>query len=390
MRVSASTLAATLGLIATCAIAAGAWAARGSVRGTVSDGSGGVLPGVIVVAASTDGQILATVVTDAVGAYAIPALPAGTVHLTFELEGFSTAAVVATIKADADTRLVQRLQIANRTESVTVLGRTPAIPLPPPRIEPPAPPPAPPLVAKPVPAHDHESICGPAKPGPAQESLGTIRAVRRGDQHNLYAKGDELIIDGGTLNGLEAGRNFVARRYYPVSGVADGAATGEHTAGVLQIVTAADTVSTAVVVYACDELRQGDFLAQFNPEPIRTPDPAGVPNYDDAARILFADAGQILGAPGRLMVIDRGSDYGVHAGQRLTLFRREGRRTKPIVTGDAVVVAVRNDSATIRLGHVNDIVSLGDWAAPQRRSAAVPDSRERVRSFTPAPTSPMR
>jgi Carboxypeptidase regulatory-like domain len=372
MRVSAHTLAATLGFLASCAIAAGAWAAQGSVRGAVADGSGGVLPGVTVVAALPDGRILATVVTDAVGAYAIPALPAGIVHLTFELEGFSTAAVDATIKADGETRVVQRLQIANRTESVTVLGRAPALPLPPPRIEPPAPPPEPPLVARPVPAHDHASICGPAKPGAAPESLGTIRAVRRGDQRDLYAKGDELLIDGGTLNGLEAGRNLVARRFYPVSGVGDGAATGEHTAGVLQIVTAAENVSTAVVVYACDELRQGDFLAPFNPEPVRTPDPAGAPNYDDAARILFADAGQMLGAPGRMMVIDRGSDYGVRAGQRLTLFRRENRRTRPIVTGDAVVVAVRNDSATIRLGHVIDAISLGDWAAPQRRSAAVP------------------
>ena len=190
--------------------------------------------------------------------------------------------------------------------------------------------------------------------------------MRRGAGHGLYAMGDELLIDGGRLNGLEVGRNLVARRYYSVSGIADGAAKGEHTAGLLQIVAAGDDTSTGVVVYACNELMEGDFLASFNPEPLRAPEPAGPPDYDDAARILFADAGQMLGAPGRLMVIDRGGDYGIRAGQRLTIFRRVDRSTRPAIVGDAVVVAVRADSATIRLGRVNDAIAVGDWAAPHR------------------------
>ena len=40
---------------------------------------------------------------------------------------------------------------------------------------------------------------------------------------------------------------------------------------------------------------------------------------------------------------------------------------EPSVVGDAVVVAVRDDSATIRVDHVTDAVFFGDWAAPQRR-----------------------
>ncbi len=369
MRVSARTLAAaTLALLGMCVTAASINAAQGSVRGAVADGTGGVLPGVIVVAASADGQVLATAVTDAVGGYVLGALPAGSVHLTFELEGFSTAAVDVVIQAGVEVRVVRRLELATRTETVVVYGKSPVVPPPPPRPPPPPPPPAPARVVKPVPAHDRESICGPAKPSATPELLGTIRSVRPGAEHGLYVKGDELLIDGGRLNGLEIGRNLVVRRYYSVRGVADEAATGEHSAGLLQIVAADEHTSTGVVVYACDELMQGDFLASFNPEPVRTPEPAGVPDYEDAARILFADAGQMLGAPGRLMVIDRGSDYGIRAGQRLTLFRREGRRAKPIVVGEAVVVAVRNDSATIHLGRVDDAISFGEWAAPQRRS----------------------
>jgi hypothetical protein len=74
----------------------------------------------------------------------------------------------------------------------------------------------------------------------------------------------------------------------------------------------------------------------------------------------------MLGAPRRLMVIDRGADHGIRAGQRLTLFRRRpGRGARPTVVGDAIVVAVRSDSATIRVERAIDAISSGDWAAPQ-------------------------
>jgi hypothetical protein len=79
-----------------------------------------------------------------------------------------------------------------------------------------------------------------------------------------------------------------------------------------------------------------------------------------------------MGMARRLMVIDRGSDHAIHAGQRLTLFHRERRGASPAVVGDAVVVAVRADSATIRIEHATDVIVSGDWAAPQRSPEAGP------------------
>jgi hypothetical protein len=54
-----------------------------------------------------------------------------------------------------------------------------------------------------------------------------------------------------------------------------------------------------------------------------------------------------------------------HVGQRVTLFRRR-RQTgnTPLIVGDAVVVAIRADSATIRVEGVTDAISSGDRAAP--------------------------
>jgi hypothetical protein len=333
---------------------------QGAIRGAITDSSDGVLPGVTVVATSVEGRVLATAVTDGAGAYELGALPAGEVRLTFQLDGFATAVEPVAVRPGTVSIVRRRLELAPVTETVVVVAEAP---VPAPRFLPPPPP-----VVRPVPVHDRDSICGPAKPEAAPESFGTIRSRRREMERDLYTQDDELLIDGGTLDGLELGRNVVVRRRFRAD--SSGAAVmGEHTAGLVQIVSIDERTSGAVVVYACDELRKGDFLASFKPEPVRIPDPAGIPAYGDAARILFADAGQMLGAPRRLMVIDRGSEHGIYVGQRLTLFRRRGRvDAKRSAVGDAVVVALRVDSATIRVESATDVISSGDWAAPNHPS----------------------
>jgi len=283
--------------------------------------------------------------------------------LRLRLEGFAGVLVGVTVQSGAESRVVQRLEVAPLSETVVVSAPAPVEkprPLPPP----PAPPPPRLPLIRPVPPHDRDSVCGPAKPGAAAESFGTIRSTRYVAEGGLYTTGAQINVDGGTLNGLEVGQNLVVRHYFRVRGLAATDMTGEHSAGLVQIAAVTERSSIAVVIYACDELRTGDFLASFRPEPIRPPEPRGIPDFDGAARILFADESQILGAPRRLMVIDRGREHGVRVGQRLTLFRRRGARG-PDIVGDAIVVAIRIDSATIRIERVNDIISSGDLAAPQ-------------------------
>lgn len=117
-------------------------------------------------------------------------------------------------------------------------------------------------------------------------------------------------------------------------------------------------------------MMRGDYLAPFEPGPVRAPDPVGIPVFDQAARILFADAGQQLGVTGRMLVLDRGARHDVRPGQRLTLFRRSRHGgARPLIVGEAVVVAVRTGSATIRVEQAADVIFFGDhgdWAAPQR------------------------
>ena len=351
MRSQATILAAASALIVVCATVASSQAGTGVIRVEVTDSSGGRLPGVEVVATAADGRVPATAFTDKTGTYIFQTVPVGPVILRFRLDGFAGVLVGVTVESGVESHVAQQLEVAPLAETVVVRAPAPVEAPPPP--PPPAPvPPRGPLL-KPVPPHDRDSVCGPAKPSVAAESLGTIRSSRYVAEGGTYTTGAQIAIDGGMLNGLDVGQNLVVRHYFRVQRLAGAETTGEHSAGLVQIVSVSERSSIAVVIYACDELRNGDFLASFRPESVRSPDPHGIPDYDDAARILFADEDQTLGAPRRLMVIDRGSLRGVRVGQRVTLFRRRGGRS-PEITGDAVVVAVRIDSATIRIERVTD------------------------------------
>lgn len=336
------------------------------LSGTVTDESGGVLPGVTVTASARDGRVLATTTSDGNGAWSIDGLPAVPLKLSFQLDGFSPAASEIALMTGARAPHRQRLSIAAQSENVTVVGTAPPPPVAPTPIVVPLP--ARPTIV-PVEEHARESVCGPTKLTAAAESFGTIRARRFGAEHGLYFAGDELVIDRGTADGLAIARNYVARRTFRTP-AGSGAATGQHAAGLVQVVAADEHSAFAVVVYACDEVMRGDTLAAFKPEPALPPEPPGTPAFDDAARILFGDEGQLVGVPHRLMVIDRGETQGVRPGQRFTLFRPpRNSSAPPAVVGDAVAVSVRHDSATIRIESASDAITFSDLAAPQRHPA---------------------
>jgi len=158
MRSTATTLVtAAAALFFICSTVAAAQTVQSVVRGEVTDSSGGVLPGVTVVATAEDGRLVATV-TDGKGSYVFRSLPAGPITLKFELAGFTSVVVRLDGKRGPDTRVVERLEVAPMSETVVVHGDAPVDPS-----SPFSPSPPPPVVI-PVPAHDHDSVCGPAKP----------------------------------------------------------------------------------------------------------------------------------------------------------------------------------------------------------------------------------
>ena len=68
-----------------------------------------------------------------------------------------------------------------------------------------------------------------------------------------------------------------------------------------------------------------------------------------------------------LMLIDRGTDQDVHAGQRLTIFRQTAGGGGPVLNvGTATVLNVRPQTALVRIDTSHDAVYIGDLVALHR------------------------
>lgn len=337
--------------------------------GRITDGSGGALPGVTITITSPRLRAI-TVVTDGAGRFLSPALPSDTYTLTFVLAGFETRTSTGVSVKPGEVVIVdQQMGLASLAETVEVVAPAP----PPP---PPPPPPAPPVELpkraqpKPVPKEQLASVCGPEQAAGPSLALGHIVAHRDDAKRQLYGNGDALVINVGTNLGVAIGQNYVVRRRFRV-GDRDVplklATFADQTAGLIQIVETSPEHATAVVVYLCGELFAGDLVESFDALPMLTTQHAGVAQFDEPARIVFGEHGQIMGSPGRLMVIDKGLTWGARRGLKITIFRRslggEGAITS---IGSAVIVAVNVDTATIRIDRATEAIAVGDSVALHR------------------------
>ena len=102
--------------------------ATGSLTGTVTDPSGGVLPGVTVLATSPETGVSQSAVTGSSGEWTVAALPVGRYDLTFELNGFKKLTRSDVLIQAVVTRQINvTLDVGSMTEQVTVSGDAPVI-----------------------------------------------------------------------------------------------------------------------------------------------------------------------------------------------------------------------------------------------------------------------
>jgi Carboxypeptidase regulatory-like domain/TonB-dependent Receptor Plug Domain len=99
-----------------------------TIRGTVQDPTGGVLPGATVTATNTGTKAATTIVTDDRGQYLFGALFPGTYDLKAELSGFKTYEQKGLTLSPNDNRGIDiRLEIGAQTETVTVTSQVEVI-----------------------------------------------------------------------------------------------------------------------------------------------------------------------------------------------------------------------------------------------------------------------
>jgi hypothetical protein len=96
-------------------------AANGAIEGTVSDTSGGVLPGVTVTIANVDTGVERTVITNEKGLYRAPLLPLGKYRVVAELQGFKKFEQTDVPLSVGQTAVVNAtLSVGTVSETITV------------------------------------------------------------------------------------------------------------------------------------------------------------------------------------------------------------------------------------------------------------------------------
>src|SRR5262245_2777536 len=98
-------------------------AANGSIEGTISDTSGGVLPGVTVTITNVDTGAERTVITNDRGLFRAPLLPLGTYRVVAELQGFKKFEQTGIQRSVGQTQLVNAsLAVGTVSETTTVVS----------------------------------------------------------------------------------------------------------------------------------------------------------------------------------------------------------------------------------------------------------------------------
>jgi len=219
--------------------------------------------------------------------------------------------------------------------------------------------------------HAVELACGARAVGvPPDTSLRIAAGRERGKA--LFGPDDALVINAGTARGIKVGQEYYVRRVIDdrfVGAAGDNVPRSSiHTAGWVRIEDAQTDSAIATVIKACDAIEEGDYLELFVKPTVPAPaEAAGEPDFANPGHLVLGDERRQMAAAGDLMVLDRGSDHGLRAGQHLTVFRTTGNGTGPIArVAEATVVVVNPETSTIRIDKTSDAVSVGDLVAIHR------------------------
>jgi len=129
---------------------------------------------------------------------------------------------------------------------------------------------------------------------------------------------------------------------------------------------------TSTIIYKAAEIVssehiEGDYLEPFV-DPVFPPAAlTGAPDFDHPGRIVMGDEKRQIGAANSLMLMNRGTDHDVRAGQTVTIFRETMGGKGPLLeVGHGTVLNVRPQTSLIRIDATREAVYLGDLVAIHR------------------------
>jgi hypothetical protein len=223
--------------------------------------------------------------------------------------------------------------------------------------------------------------CGPPPSvEPPAPNAPRILGAQDSSPRTLLGPQDLLVIGGGTQAGLQLGQKYFIRRAAGanIGRPADAYGYMGHrgrpinvTAGWVRIVALNETTSIAMVDHACDAIFQNDYLEPFEapsvPAAADRQDSTDELDFTSLARVVAGRENRHIAAPGDYVVIDRGSDHGLAAGERLAIYRDVRIPGMPLAAlGEAVVMSSGRNTAVIRINRAGHAVMTGDYLVPRK------------------------
>lgn len=186
----------------------------------------------------------------------------------------------------------------------------------------------------------------------------------------LFGTGDALVIGGGTAQGIKVGQEYFLRRVVSDRFTAVASDNMQpisiHTSGWARVTDTQTNSAVVTVTHSCDGILEGDYLEPFGVPTVPPPAPiVGEPDYSNPGKVILGDERRQMGSAGTLMVFNRGSDHGLRAGQRLTIFR-EAAGGPVVQVGEGTVMVVGPETTTFRIDKSTDAIYVGDLIAIHR------------------------
>jgi hypothetical protein len=211
--------------------------------------------------------------------------------------------------------------------------------------------------------------------GHEDESLKVVGS-EDGATKIAFADRDILYLNKGTNAGVKAGDVYTLQHSaYEVKHPETGRGIGLkiETTGWVRVILVQENTATVVVEQACADIHLGDYLKTFekvqvpliteHARPTRLTPPSGkvvgtvVDMQDDAT----------IAGDRQLVILNLGTANGITPGSLFVVYKvmYPSVPTPRIVLGEAVVVAVRERTATVRIINSNDAIMPGDKAELQ-------------------------
>ena len=191
-----------------------------------------------------------------------------------------------------------------------------------------------------------------------------VVGLQHGDRRINAARGDLVVLNGGTPQGLVIGQQYFTRRlmkpinHEPMS-AANPAAVA--TSGWLTVVAADARFAIARIDESCLAVEAGDYLTPYAaPVLPDTVAEAGRIDFSDLGLVLFGTHRRTTFGAGDLLSIDRGQSRGLTAGARVAFYRDRHNGTPLVEIGEGIVVELSAETAKVVLERAAMDVHSGD------------------------------